>query len=529
LAFRIPETTAQRRSRPGRGSNGSAPVPHFPLASAKFPDQSSPIALAFGLALVFLRFSMLHQVQTYLTGVNFHLLYIVGIPALAAVLLGGGLQRSFRGRPAFYWVGFAVWLLLAVPFSYYRGGSAQLVITYIRTDFLILFVLAGLVVNWQDCQKVMYVMALATCVNLLTGRLFSDDYALGRMGLAFSTISNPNDFAAHLILVLPFLLWITLSSKLFMVRTGAFLGVLYGLYLAIATGSRGALVGIVAAVAFIFIRATAGQRLALLLLGPVAGATLFAFTPVTTKGRLSSFFTTTSGDEAALASTAMRQYLFRQSIRYTFSHPIFGVGPGEFPEYEGTHEKIGGTTHGDWQQTHNSYTQVSSECGIPALLFYVVGLVSSFRLLSATHRQAKQRRDCRDIQITVFSIQLGMVGYCTAICFVNFAYFFYLPAMSGLAVAVWHAAQHEFSARTSLVGVKNSPDVHPAPKVAYEAPGDPPARCPSTRLLGRPRQRPNPRYHRGARGETRIARRRSLDFPAMNYYSRKRGKSGPAI
>jgi O-antigen ligase len=177
---------------------------------------------------------------------------------------------------------------------------------------------------------------------------------------------------------------------------------------------------------------------------------LLAFTPGAVKGRLSSFFTT-GEEESALASTAMRQYLFRQSIRYTFSHPIFGVGPGEFPEYEGTHEVIGGTTHGDWQETHNSYTQVSSECGIPAFLFYVAGLVSSFRLLSGTHRQAKQRRDCRDIQILVFSIQLGMVGFCSAIAFVNFAYFYYLPAMSGLAIAVWHAAQHEFSARTPVV------------------------------------------------------------------------------
>ena len=414
-------------------------------------DQASPIAFGFGLALVFLRFSMLHQVQTFLIGVNFHLLYIVGIPALAAVLLSGGVARSFRGRPTFYWAGFAVCLLLAVPFSYYRGGSATLVVTYIRTDFLLLFVMAGAVVTWRDCRKVMFVIALATFVNLFTGRIFADQYtADGRMGLTFGTISNPNDFAAHLILVLPFLLWITLSSKSVMARAGAFLGVLYGLFLVMGTGSRGALVGIMAALAFFLIRATARQRLALLLLGPVVGATLLAFTPGAVKGRLSSFFTT-GEEESALASTATRQYLFRQSIRYTFSHPIFGVGPGEFPEYEGTHEVIGGTTHGDWQETHNSYTQVSSECGIPAFLFYVAGLVSSFRLLSGTHRQAKQRRDCRDIQILVFSIQLGMVGFCSAIAFVNFAYFYYLPAMSGLAIAVWHAAQHEFSARTPVV------------------------------------------------------------------------------
>src|ERR1035441_1625117 len=84
------------------------------------PLSYDPIrALGFnmGLALVFLRFSMLHQVQATLMGVNLRLLYVFGLPALLGLIAAGGIQRTFRSRPAFYWAGFAVCLVVATPFS----------------------------------------------------------------------------------------------------------------------------------------------------------------------------------------------------------------------------------------------------------------------------------------------------------------------------------------------------------------------------------------------------------------------------
>jgi len=30
--------------------------------------------------------------------------------------------------------------------------------------------------------------------------------------------------------------------------------------------------------------------------------------------------------------------------------------------------------HGNWHETHNTYTEISGECGIPALIFALVGL-----------------------------------------------------------------------------------------------------------------------------------------------------------
>ena len=144
----------------------------------------------------------------------------------------------------------------------------------------------------------------------------------------------------------------------------------------------------------------------------------------------------------------MRRYLLEKSILYTLQFPVFGVGMAQFGVYEGEHNQVVGT-HGYWHEAHNTYTQISSECGIPALVLFIAGIVSTFLLVNRVYRQARKRPECEDIRIATFCIMLAMTTYCTAITFVNFGYFFYLPAMSSLAIAVYRAAQDEFASRSS--------------------------------------------------------------------------------
>ncbi|MGA2723340.1 MAG: O-antigen ligase family protein [Bryobacteraceae bacterium] len=398
--------------------------------------------------LLFLRVSMLNMVLSYLTRINFRLLYIVGLPTLLAIFFVGGIRRTFEGRPAYYWFGFVICMTLAVPFSSWRISSLDLVITYVRTAFPMLFVVGGLVITWRECKVTMYAILWGAVVNLLSARVFGSTAWADRAGLEFGTVANPNDFAGHLLLVIPFLLWPVLASRHILLRVAAFAGVAYGLYYVLASGSRGALVGLVVAGLFFLWRGSAQQKVALLLGAPILFAVLAAVVPQGVLHHIRSFSADNpDADSAAIESSVLRTYLLRTSVAYTLRHPLFGVGPGQFGEYEGTHNQLAGMTHGYWRDTHNTYTQVSSECGILAALFYVAAVFSSFRLLSSVFRQARARRDCQDIRLAAFCVMLGMVGYCTAITFLNFAYFFYLPAMVGLAVSFSRAAEREFRAR----------------------------------------------------------------------------------
>ena len=309
--------------------SGSAPAGTYAQPDVYENSPARMIALRLGSWLLFLRVSMLHQTLVYLFKVNLRLLYLVGVPALLGLVVAGGLQRSFRGKPTWFWTGFALWMTLAVPFSSWRGGSLPLILDYYRTDLVMLFIAGGLAVTWRDCNMLMRAVAAGAVIDLVTARLFSDSSELAyRVGIQFGTVANANDFAGHLAFALPFLLWAGLAAKNFVLRAGALAGVAYGVYVILETGSRGGEVALAVAALFFLWRATMRQRLVFAVTVPIALAGLGVVVSRDTWKHLLTF----SADSAdampeAVASSQQRMYLLKQSLIYTSEHPLFGVGP----------------------------------------------------------------------------------------------------------------------------------------------------------------------------------------------------------
>jgi O-antigen ligase len=407
-------------------------------------DPARKIFFFFGVVVVFIRVSMVHQILTQKLGVNTYLLYIFGIPAMLGLVSGGGLGRVYKKSPGIWWSLFALWLLLAVPFSTWRGGAAAVVTTYLRTDLLMLFVVAGLVVVWSSLKGLMLTIATAGLANLVSAKFFSQVDGNERMGLAFGTIANPNDFAGHLLFVLPFVLWVVLISRTWVVKALGLLVLAYGMYLVMASASRGAALGIAAGLIFYLLATTQRQRLVMIVLAPVLLIFLLTLLPGRARERILSFSTTSeSGSEEAKLSSISRSYLLRKSIEFTFHRPIFGVGAGQFSGYEGRTSTESGQ-QASWHETHNSFTQISSENGIPGLLLYLGGIGSTWLLLKRIHKSARKRPDMNEVAATALCLRLSMVSFCVAIFFLNFGYFFYLPMLAGLSIALSNVVEAEF-------------------------------------------------------------------------------------
>jgi O-antigen ligase len=435
-------------SRASSGGNQVAPAGL--RQASEVDDPLRNIAFRMALGLVFVQFSEIHQLLTYLTHANFYLLYLFGIPTFLGVALAGGIQRTLRDRPAVLWVLFVVWLIAGVPFSSWRGGAVSALKVYVRTDFPMLFVIAGLTVTWRECRSMMRGIAWAAVVMMFAARMFQKDSAKfgERMALNFGTVANSNDYAGHLVLILPFLIWVGLTAKSRALRLAAWGGVGYGVLLVLRTASRGALLALIVGAAYWLLRGTMRQRIALLALCPVAIAAVVTFVPRSDLVRILSFSAGDAGaSQEALESSEARRYLLKQSILYTVQHPLFGIGMAQFSNFEGEQSQVQGA-HGYWHETHNTYTEVSSECGMPALALYAAAILSTFLLVNRAYRQACKRPECEDIRIATFCIMLAMVMFCTAITFLNFAYYFYLPAISSLAIAVSRVAQDEFASRS---------------------------------------------------------------------------------
>lgn len=453
-------TTASVKPEPARHSRIGAPAAPAGGLVIHPDDISSParkMAFFLCLILVFIRFSLIHQSLTKLLGLNIYPLYFFGIPAFLGAVVSGGVQRTLTGRGAAWWCLFAVWNLLATPFSSWRGGSLFFLRNYLKSDFPMILAIAGLVLTWKECRLMLRVLALSALTLILTARFFQqDDTGFGdRFGMQFGTVANPNDFAAHLLLLLPFLLWLAGTLKFVPGRILVGLGALGGLVLVLRTASRGAEIAIAAGALYYFWHASPGRKLALTVFAAVGILALPLVLSQDILLRLRSFSSSVTAsqsaesnvEQSALESEASRAYLFRKSIEYSLQFPIFGVGPGRFATYEGTNSILPGRQRGAWQEAHCSYTEVSAEAGLPAFVFFVGGIVITFRLLQRTMREAKLRGDSPDIERTCLYILLGMVCFYVAITFVNFAYFFYEPALAGLAIAVSRAAKHEFALR----------------------------------------------------------------------------------
>jgi O-antigen ligase len=411
------------------------------------------IAAYAAIAFVFIQFTKLHEILSFSLHIRTFLVDLIGIPATLLMLFCGGLQRTLRWRPAKYWLGFILWMLLAVPFSSWKGGSTIVFIAFVRTQVVLLFMIAGCVATWKELRLLIKVITFSAAFNVIAGIYIGKAQHESRLDLGEMTLGNSNDFAALLQMILPFLLIVVFNpKKAFLMRMMCLMFVVLGQYLSLTTGSRGGLVAMICTGLYLFLRSKASQKLALLVVLPLVGMTLVAVLPGDIVRRLATMGRNDEGDpsttnEGAASSTEGRKYLLQKSLIVTLQHPLFGVGTGEFKNFEGTNARKQGQ-QGSWHETHNAYTQVSSEVGIPAAIFFIAAIVSTYRYFNRIYNKARQQphlKDSREIATITLCLMMSLVGFCTSAFFLSLAYTFFLPALSGIAIVFLRLQEQEWN------------------------------------------------------------------------------------
>jgi O-antigen ligase len=279
----------------------------------------------------------------------------------------------------------------------------------------------------------------------------------GRLTLERGVFANPNYFALELLIVLPFV-WRLYSGG---GRSGVFRRVLAaglgGLILVslFKSGSRAGLYALGVMVLLVILRVSLFQKILIALAAGLIFASIFAVLP----GYLRERYLTVSSTEdtqyssvaeaqiagSAAGSTVERQHMLRQSLLITLTHPIFGVGLENFAPYVGQLNRDEDARREPWLGTHNTYTQMSSEAGIPALLIFL-GIVtvtwrSLTRLIRATRHDDRPR--ARDIHVTAHAAQVCLGSLCAILFFMHLAYDFLPHMLIGMALAVAFTGERE--------------------------------------------------------------------------------------
>jgi hypothetical protein len=275
-------------------------------------------------------------------------------------VITGGLQRSFRSKAAYIMAALMLWMVVVTPFGVWRRGSLSVLIPAFETEFSMMFFIAGLVLTLKEVRQACAAIALGAVV-VLTVSFHYGVLEYGRFSLAFGSLSNANQYAIHLLVVLPFVLLFAFTANSVPVRIVSILVVLLGVVLVLKTGSRGGILALVASVGFMMLRATPAQRFLGGLLALVLLVGAVATLPQSTLSRYLTIVDSSEVDQPAndielqraVGSSQSRRALLLDSLAITASNPLFGVGPGNFTPHAADLAKAEGR-HGMWQVTHNS-------------------------------------------------------------------------------------------------------------------------------------------------------------------------------
>ncbi|MEO8657026.1 MAG: O-antigen ligase family protein [Bryobacteraceae bacterium] len=431
-------------------------VPNGAVLQAQRADELRSVGQEFAFKIYLLYLFVLYSRVFDFFFVGYHISAVLILAAVPAALLSGaGRNLSLRG-PMKWMAAFVLWFGLAVPFSVWKGGSFEQ-FRFLLMTMVSLIPILGLPSKYRDLRRIFFVLGLAVSVFSVLS-LTIGDFGGGRIFVEKeSTFSNTNDMAQMLLLGLPFLLFSIYELRKQPIFAGLYSLLLVPVLVSLAsTGSRSMAVAAAFMFVALFFRANITNKLRLLVVGGVLLLSGIVFLPRVVILRFMTFFevakvngVSMSDYEAqvsALESTLSRQELFRASVDYTIKHPIVGVGPGMFSVARGTDgEKMDMGGAGMWKVTHNGYTQISSECGVPALIFFLLMLGAAYRSL---RRADKSHRGLpfpvsESICTAAFAVQMALLGYAVFATFLSIGYQQHMHVIVAFTLTIERVAQLE--------------------------------------------------------------------------------------
>ena len=451
------------------------PAARFPIAVRGYApvqvneEVSQFQRLGFNILLVFVFLTL-----SRIFDVKFGNLHITGIAfrfVLAMVLLSRAFLPALKTPIGRTLLGLTICMGFSVPFSVWRSGSKELFQNWATFTFIAFLAMAGLVANYQQWLKVNKAVMYALFVFALIANIWGINKN-GRLFLEQGKFSNPNEMAQALLLGLP--LWgaamvAATSGPRKVFSAGVMLLMLITTF---RTGSRGAMIAFVAMIMAAFLRASVADKLKLVMVGVL----FLGVVSVAMPGKLIARYKTVAdtevddpdADEAMLnsaqSSTESRKVLLRHSLVLTLHHPLLGVGMGMFEVADNAYSMSLGLRKGTWLGTHNSYTQVSSEIGIPGFLCFIIAVFLSLKGPLTIYKQTRGDPRLENMGTIALGMHYTMLIYAVTVLFEHIAYSLMLPIFGGMVAALMRTAPAEIE---RIKAIPLAPIMSPATFVNY--------------------------------------------------------------
>lgn len=403
------------------------------------PKKVQPLLFHIGffsfLLLLFVTHSRMAETLANLTRVNLRPAMMLLLVSLIGAIMLGRFVRRIYNQMGVALVLLTGWFLMCVPTSFHKGGSVNHLLSYWFSTLLLSLCAMAYAEDSKTLRRMLYAIVAGTMVIVLARD--------GETAFSIGALGNPNLFGQHLLYTLPFILIAVFRHGVFSIRgiLASIVGVMV-VAKVLFTGSRSALIAmcVVGLVTFFFlpfsrkmIFAAISVPLMLVLIALVPQQALYRYSTILSQEKQDQVLT--DEEISAIESAAARKHHLEQSIQLTFSYPVFGVGPGMFRVASAEVSKKQ-NEKAMWKETHNSYTQISSETGLPGLALYLLIIALTAKSLWRTLRngnKAKPGSETSEIGLIAGALACSLLSMIITGMFSSSAYLTYFPLLGCLA------------------------------------------------------------------------------------------------
>jgi O-antigen ligase len=434
--------------QPLRGTNPAQPS--LPASTEAPPRPAFYLTVLF----VFVVYARFPEIMDIVTGSAFRSVRVIMVLALVAIPFGADIRAAFS-KVGICLMAFTLWMCVCVPFSVWRGGSARMLRDSWVISLFSFVIIASAVHGLEQCRKIMYALAAATVFietfTLVTGRVQG-----GRVALLKGTLGNANYLALILLMGVPFCLFVMRTKRgLSPLKFACLLMVLCIPVTVVSTGSRGGLVTLAIVFLLYFVPLPASQKVVVSIVALILLVIAIAWSTQSALDRFRTMFGSSTpvrlsdSERSAIESADIRKELLLSSLQLTLRHPLMGVGPGMFEVANANHTEatLGRSTYNSWHETHNTFTQLSCEDGLPGLFLYCLALLLCFKIVHSVNKRARQYPALSSAGHMAFALRLALVAFTGTAVFASNAYVYYFPMLAGLCVALERATTAQLSSQ----------------------------------------------------------------------------------
>ena len=356
---------------------------------------------------------------------------LVGLTAVVVERLKHGQRIIPAGREMALVAALAAWSVVTIPFSDWPGGSASVFVGSVANSFVVFWLITQTATTARRQWQLTWLLAILTVPPAEAGiehylrgiQMEGTDRVLGyRAGL----MTNPNDLALALNLLLPMLLALFFVSR----TTGRRVFLLGAIALSTAgivvTFSRGGFITLAVAATVYLVKLYRQRRRGWAWLAVVAVLLMLPAVPPSYVQRI----TTMSDIEADPSGSAQERWRdLGAAAGYVAKHPIFGAGLGQ--SILALNEARGAT----WRLVHNMYLEYGVELGLPGLAIFVWLLWLAVRNATRARRLALDAGSARLFAIAE-AVQVSLIAFAVAAFFHPGGYHFLFFLLAGQAVAL---------------------------------------------------------------------------------------------